>query len=491
MTLTKSQKARKQLNRQQPVRKVRITVAKKPKAKKQKKGIMSTILPAAGGALGGLFGMPTLGTAVGTGLSRLFGSGDYNISSNSLMVGGVPTFSTLEGPVRFRHKELVTIPSTATNFTVSTLMALNPGVMTPILSQIATSFTMYKFLGLCFIYNPSSAVAVSSTNTALGVVGMVANYDPTAAAFTTRQAAEEYAGAQASVPSDKLILPVECKANSTAFEKRFVRTSNPVGKTLVETDLGTFQFFADGAQAASIAGEIWVAYDVEFYLPKVTYGGIAYQPDTFEANGTSSTNFAVAMSPQISRNVTIDTVNNRFQILSPGTYIIEATGQVNSTAVGNIAVSVYGTASLQTILPNAAAFIYTPEASQSSLVHGIVFAVSVTTGALATPSGFTLTSTFGSITAGVIVAHRISTAIITTVPTSIGPTVGVENLLQQTLCKNSELEGRLNRMELLLSRMSILPLEPDREERQDVPLAEEFELPKLVRQDGSPSYDEL
>jgi hypothetical protein len=52
------------------------------------------------------------------------------------------------------------------------------------------------------------------------------------------------------------------------LERRFVRHGATV-KPLAECDLGVVYRFSDGAQARSTIGELWVTYDVEFYLPEL------------------------------------------------------------------------------------------------------------------------------------------------------------------------------------------------------------------------------
>jgi len=54
----------------------------------------------------------------------------------------------------------------------------------------------------------------------------------------------------------------------------YVRNSETISdEDLKFYDVGTFQLFSDGAQAASTAGEFWVTYDIEFFRPKLAEDG--------------------------------------------------------------------------------------------------------------------------------------------------------------------------------------------------------------------------
>jgi len=379
MTKTESQKRRAKQARkqQQPMARAKQTnnqqMRKQPKKRRQ-----PNVLGEVGKVAGSVFGMPGLGMAVGTGLSRLFGRGDYRVQSNSLFSGGLPTFSTLEAPVRIRHREFLGVVTTSTSFAISNRTNLNPGLLAPIISQFSRSFTYYKFHGLVFMFNSTSSNSVGSTNTALGVTGMVVNYDPTSANFLTRQAAEEYVGSQSATPSNNMMLPVECKNNTTMLEKRFVRTSTnvPSGKTLAECDLGVFQFFADGAQATSQAGELWVTYDVEFYLPKLD---VTSDPavDTYSGSAVSgsSTNLFAGLTPMNTRMTTIDPTGT-INFKQPGTYILTSSVYLTIPSVNNFNFSFSGAVYATVTGMPAGGFLRTPE-SESSKSHGVIIVFTV------------------------------------------------------------------------------------------------------------------
>lgn len=321
MTKTVSQK-----NRARAARANNKTTIRKQKTNKKPKLRVANAMPSLKKIAAGVVQrvgnavIPGLGD-VGAGLFK--GSGDYSVQSNSLHNGMVPSFATLDQPYRFRYREFLGVVNTATSYSVLKTINLNPGLLCPILSQISESFTMYKFHGLVFTFNSTSANAVSSTNTALGVMGMVTNYDPTQVIYQTRQQAEEAVGCVSAVPAMNLYHPVECKPKTTLFEKRWLRyaltdTSHPLG----ETDLGTFQLFSDGAQAASAAGELWVAYDVEFYLPRIAPTQVGECQAIQSINGSSATGIWNVSYEEVIFNTlfSVDAANSRLVFTDPGQY---------------------------------------------------------------------------------------------------------------------------------------------------------------------------
>jgi len=444
------------------------------------------MLPALGRLAGSAFGMSGVGQAVGTGLSRLFGKGDYSVSSNSLMMGGVPSFETLDAPFRFKHKELVNIPSTLTNFGVPFSLPINPGMLAPILSQFATSFTMYKFHGLVFIYNPTSGTGVTGTNTAMGVVGMVANYDPSAPTFSTRQAAEQYAGCQSASPSTKLLLPIECKPSSTMLERRYIRAGDATAsKTLQETDLGLFQYFADGAQASSVAGELWVAYDVEFYLPKIAQSGNSALPDLYVSNSTGS--FANNATARYSRFTKKGLSGLDFQ--QPGCYMVSCSLFHPNQQVSSLNISTYGNCSQVSISPFGTSKIDFPYNAETSSDRYAMAYINVNTTSASNPAGFDYNV---ALTSGVpnnvwVYVHRITTNVLNSYPSVLS--AQRDEQVVEIHEEIADLREKLQSYHALLSKLSPKLLGNLLAEEQD-----EFGAPpaKIMRKDiedpGKPGF---
>lgn len=234
--------------------------------------VIGKALRGVGRLAGNYFGAGGVGEGIGAGISRIFGQGDYRMpQKNSLMVGGVPSFSPLTSGFRIRHREYVQDINSSTTF-ASQSFSLNPGISTlfPWLSTVAQNFEEYRIHGMVVYLNTLSATAVSSTNTALGLWGAVTQYDPTEPDFTTKQQCENYVGCQTAVPSCSLIHGIECKSQVNVLDRFYVRSGTIAdSEDLKFYDLGKIQIFTQGSQAVSDIGEMWVSYDIEFMKPRL------------------------------------------------------------------------------------------------------------------------------------------------------------------------------------------------------------------------------
>jgi len=172
-----------------------------------------------------------------------------------------------------RHREFLTDVSGTVAFAGSDFY-LNPGLSAtfPWLSSIAKNYEQYRFHGLLFEFKSTSATAVSSTNTALGTVVLVTDFDDLDLSYTTKQEMEAAVGCVSTVPSRSVIHPVECAPRQTPIDKLWVRSVEYSDYATVDPrlfDLGRFTIATSGMQAASTIGELWVSYDVEFFKPQL------------------------------------------------------------------------------------------------------------------------------------------------------------------------------------------------------------------------------
>jgi len=439
MTQTKSQKKRK--GQVKGPKKVTV-IAVKQSSKKPKKSKGRSILPDIGRFAGGLVGMPGLGSAVGSGLSRVFGSGDYAVSQNTFLQIGVPSFSSLAQPLRFSHREFLGTVSTSTTYQTLLSINLNPGLLAPILAQISRSFTMYKFHGLMFVFNSTSASAVASTNTALGVTGMVCNYDPDAGNFVSRQEAEDYVGCQSAVPCNNLYLPIECKPQTTMLDRRFIRHGTSV-KPLAETDLGVFQYFADGAQSASVAGEVWVTYDVEFFLPELDHQtGVGTNVFTRPgASGTIAGWAGATLSSQNNNQVTIDGLG-KLVFRNVGYYYIHTL--INFTTASIMPSFGYNYVACSNFTGVGALALTSPE-SQSSVSHQHITTVYVSQAGATVDAGFSAGSTAFT---NILVSYMGSSSIFPSVATQAALVAEVDQMREEFSRLKNVLERAMKQLSL-------------------------------------------
>nr|WRQ65428.1 structural protein [Tolivirales sp.] len=257
---------------------------KKNKVKKQELTrlgyALRTLGGLGGGAVGGLVGMPSSGSAVGSGigaaLSKWLGSGDYQVSSNSMVSsmkasGSIPMMHKNDQTVVVRHKEFIGEIRSSIDFATRYSLELNPGVSStfPWLSRIAGNYQEYRFKGIVFHYVPTSGSAVASTNNALGSVMMQTSYRATdTPPASKRELLNEYWSTE-TAPFETTCHPIECNPSENPFNVQYVRQKSvPVGDNLLMYDLGVTHIAVSGQQVNDVVlGDLWVTYEVELKKP--------------------------------------------------------------------------------------------------------------------------------------------------------------------------------------------------------------------------------
>nr|UHS72314.1 MAG: hypothetical protein 2 [Tombusviridae sp.] len=232
-----------------------------------------------GSAAGAFFGAPGIGGTVGTGLgaslSRWLGSGDYTVSSNSLVSkaasGTIPSMHREGQSIIVRHKEFVTEVRGAINFTVRNQLAINPGMATtfPWLSGLASQYSEYKVRGMVYHYVPTSGTAVASTNAALGSVMIQTSYRATEAVATSKvEMLNEYWSSE-SVPSSDFCHPIECDPKENPFNIQYIRAGKlPTTENQLMYDLGRTTVAVSGQQVDDkVLGDLWISYEIELKKP--------------------------------------------------------------------------------------------------------------------------------------------------------------------------------------------------------------------------------
>lgn len=284
----------------------------KTKAKTKKKEVQKemTRLGAAlrglgglgGGAIGSMFGAAgtgsSVGTSLGAALSRWLGSGDYSVTTNSVVQRtlkgseSIPAMHSQNQTVVVRHKEYLGEIRGSTGFSVQQVYSLNPGVgySFPWLSNIAAQFSEYKFKGVVFHYIPTSGTTVNGTNPAIGSVMMQTTYRATDVAPTSKiEMLNEYWACEAA-PNESFCHPIECSPKENPFAIQYVRTGSlPATETPLLYDLGT-TFIATSGQPASgnVIGDLWVTYEVELRKPVVS-SNVSTLSESFYASTNSYT----------------------------------------------------------------------------------------------------------------------------------------------------------------------------------------------------------
>lgn len=236
-----------------------------------------------------------LGNAAQNIFKRITGLGDYTISQNSLInnVGASPpVFNTLsDRSTVIRHREYITDVTGSVAFNL-TQYAINPGLIGtfPWLSSVANNYETYQLKGMVFEYKSTSAVALNSTNTALGTVVLATQYDVADPQFSTKINMENYEFSTSASPATSMMHPIECDPSKSPLARLYIRAGAPAsGRDSRFYDIGNFNIATVGMQAASVIGELWVTYEVELFKPKLYQGFFAPCSSWYLLNSVDST----------------------------------------------------------------------------------------------------------------------------------------------------------------------------------------------------------
>jgi hypothetical protein len=193
--------------------------------------------------------------------------------------------------VRIVHKEYLGPVTGSIGFGVYNSYTLNPNdqVTFPWLYKIARCYQQYKLKGAIFEYVPTSGVAISGSNPAIGSVMMQTTYRATDTAPDTKvELLNEYWSSEGP-PNERLVHPIECDPKENPFLIHYV--GNPTSdQDRLMYDLGKTFFATQGMPAANPVGDLWLTYDIEFKKPVVKSNAVA--------------NFEVATGSFVSRTPT-------------------------------------------------------------------------------------------------------------------------------------------------------------------------------------------
>jgi hypothetical protein len=211
-------------------------------------------------------------------LSFITGFGDYEVKENSIVSklgsgssGQVPMFLSAGGCCRLSHREFlgtVTSAGAAFNITSYPINPFNANTF-PWLSEIAGSFETFRMRGMVVEFVSTYGDAVASTNAALGSVILATQYNTTAPAFQTQNQMENYQFATSCKPSVSMIHPIECDPSQLPLSHLYVFNVSSGANDPRWSTLGTTYLATVGQQAAATIGELWISFDVEFYMPKL------------------------------------------------------------------------------------------------------------------------------------------------------------------------------------------------------------------------------
>lgn len=160
---------------------------------------------------------------------------------------------------------------------------INPGLYqsNPWLADIAAQYEQYQIRAMLFEYKSLCSDSTSVSNTmGLGSVIMAINYNQFNEPFTDKRSMEHYSGATSKKPTESNIIVLDIKAGQNPIPglKWCRSTPVPTDSDIRLYDHGRFSIATQGqpgdiskpplgAKPGTI-GELWVAYEIEFFKPK-------------------------------------------------------------------------------------------------------------------------------------------------------------------------------------------------------------------------------
>nr|WRQ65035.1 structural protein [Tolivirales sp.] len=229
-----------------------------------------------GSTLGAIIGQPTaggaMGTSLGAALSKWLGSGDYQVSSNSLVnslkaSGSIPMMHQNGQSIIVRHKEFLGQINGTSEFSVKSYN-INPGLSGtfPWLHNIAANYQEYRVRGMIFHYIPTSGNV--STTGQLGSVMMQTSYRATDTPPLDKiELLNEYWATECK-PSEPFCHPIECDPKENPFNIQYIRSGSlPANENALMYDLGVTHVATSGCPGTNAIGDLWVTYEIELKKP--------------------------------------------------------------------------------------------------------------------------------------------------------------------------------------------------------------------------------
>lgn len=167
---------------------------------------------------------------------------------------------------RIVHRELLSTVTGSVAFAVFNSFQCNPGLSAtfPWLSTQAVGWEQYKFHKLAFEYITRCAT------TAAGSVILAPDYDVLDAAPSTELIATSYRDATEDVPWKEQCCVWEPTAMFPLGPRKYVRSALVANSDLKTYDVGTQHICTTGQVDTAAIGKLWVAYDVELFVPQTS-----------------------------------------------------------------------------------------------------------------------------------------------------------------------------------------------------------------------------
>lgn len=209
---------------------------------------------------------------------------------------------------------------------------------------MADAYEEYRIKGMVYEFKSTSSefVGGGAGSGALGTVIMATNYNSAITpAFLDKKSMENYEHAQSAPPTRSMIHAIESKGKATVLKTMYLRTGPAIEGTDIRMyDIGNFCIATQGMVAAvvgSTIGELWVAYEVEFFKPRYRPGGAKMDhfalrfdnasPTSNNLVGGMITTTPFGSAPRIDRlNPVRSPSNPNNGVFGAGSYIINTVG---------------------------------------------------------------------------------------------------------------------------------------------------------------------
>jgi len=255
-------------------------------------------------ALGGQIAGP-IGTAIGTGISKITGRGAYQVTHNTLQrqsvmgadAQNIPTFAPSEHGSRVRHREfignIVSPPTPEAFNNTSYRLAVDNKTLFPWLAELAARYQKVKYHGMVFYYKTTSTDYNNS-----GTVQLAVNYNATEEEYTSTAQMLNSMFSTSTKPSVSAAAPIECDPSTMPKGGYYVRHPLSVNSNtdLRMSTVGTLNVATEGLTLPSgtVLGQLWCTYDVELLYPYVVPNTIA--ESSFTACATLGYNFGGSLA---------------------------------------------------------------------------------------------------------------------------------------------------------------------------------------------------
>lgn len=245
-------------------------------------------LRSAGGAIGAKLGSRRIGSAIGGGLGKIVGTGDYTVTGNTIArqsatmaLDTVPQFLKRGNrETRVTHREYLgkVVASSDGSFNISSY-PINPGLFStfPWLSQIAQNFDEWRPNGIVVVYKTMSS-SYSGTSS-LGIITIASDYDVSDPPYVNTVEMNNSDFAVSTNVATSLMHPIECVVSERPMRLLYTR-SGPIASTdnLRFYDLCNVQVATEGCTADQVCGELWISYDISFYKAQISRTPINLNP---------------------------------------------------------------------------------------------------------------------------------------------------------------------------------------------------------------------